>query len=102
MLKSLIAAIAFFTVNLAVTDGPAKAINGVIATLNQPGNIAVRITVGEANGVKIADEFTVRRNKQSHCLSSATITSLARSMIEYLPDAQLAIRRATRASRSVL
>lgn len=61
MLKALIAAIAIITVNLARTDGPDKAIHGVIATLNQPGAIAVRITVGDADGVQTDDEFIVQR-----------------------------------------
>jgi len=61
MLKALIAAIAIFTVNLARTDGPDEAIQGVIATLNQPGTISVRITVGDHDGVQKGDDFTVRR-----------------------------------------
>jgi hypothetical protein len=63
MLKALIAVIAIFTIDLALTDGPDKAINGVLAELNQPGTISVRITVGDADGVQKGDEFTVRRNK---------------------------------------
>ena len=62
MLKALIAALAILTVNLALSDGSDNAINGVIATLNKPGTIAVRITIGDADGVQKGDEFTVRRN----------------------------------------
>ncbi len=62
MLEALIPAIALFALKLAVIDDPDNTINGVIATLNQPGNIAVRITVGDADGVQTGDEFTVRRN----------------------------------------
>lgn len=63
MLKSLIAAFAILIVNVVPTDDPGDAINGVIATLNKPGTIAVRISVGDADGVEKGDEFTVRRNK---------------------------------------
>ena len=63
MLKSLIAAFAILIVNVVPTDDPGGAINGVITTLNKPGTIAVRISVGDADGVEKGDEFTVRRNK---------------------------------------
>ena len=63
MLKSLIAAFAILIVNVVRTDDPGDAINGVITTLNKPGTIAVRISVGDADGVEKGDEFTVRRNK---------------------------------------
>lgn len=61
MMKVFIAAIAIFTANLALPKGYDNAIQGMIAELNQPGAIAVQITVGAADGVQEGDEFLVKR-----------------------------------------
>ena len=64
MMKAFIAAIAVFTVNLALPAGSDNAIQGLISNLNQPGAISVQITVGADDGVKEGDEFVVKRQNK--------------------------------------
>lgn len=54
MMKAFIAAIAIFSVNLALPRGSENPIQGLISSLNKPGAIAVQITVGAADGVQRA------------------------------------------------
>jgi hypothetical protein len=64
MMKAFIAAIGVLTVNVALPTGSDNAIQGMIAKLNQPGAIAVQITVGAADGVQEGDVFVVKRQNK--------------------------------------
>ncbi len=64
MMKALIAAVAVLAVNMALPTASDNTIQGLIAKLNQPGAIAVQITVGAADGVQERDVFVVKRQNK--------------------------------------